>query len=160
MSGGIIPTYFFVDGKLYKRLAIVRSENYVVVFSYDDERQMRFTYDLLRRTYVKAFPLSQTAKLLECKTKEILLFIYKNLVPRPSGRSYHISSRKPDRAFWSEEDLLVLRDTLYEWYSKDKYGKTRRNLPSKSELLAKMHGDSSYYVKAEDGSFVKVWKAV
>lgn len=132
----------------------------MIVFSYSDETKMRFAYDLVRKNYIKAFTIAQTAKLLGRPAKEVHNLIHRNLVPKPTGRSYHIESKRPDQYFWAEADVLVLRDAIYDNAIKDKYGKARIKIKSKSEILAEMHGDSSYYVKAEDGSFVKVWKAI
>jgi len=156
----IVPAYFFLNNKLYKRLAVVKSENYVVVFSYSDETKMRFPYDLIRKTHSKAFTAVQTANILGRSLKEVMNLIHRNLVPRPSGRSYHLSSKRPDKWYWSEEDVLTLRDAMYENSKKNKYGQPTIRLKSKSEVLAEMHGDDSYYMKTEDGTFVKVWKAV
>jgi hypothetical protein len=160
MANPLIPDHFFLDDKLHKRLAVVRSEDYIVTFSYEDEKQMRFSYSLIRKTYKKAFLLKDVGRLLEISPKKILTYVNGNFVPRPKGMSYHIASRRPNRQYWTEEDVLYLRDKIYELAIKDKYGKTRKDIISRASLLAKMHGDSSYYVKTESGDFVKVWKNI
>jgi hypothetical protein len=63
---------------------------------------------------------------------------------------------------WSEQDILNLRDTIFELAPKNKYGEPYANfkLISKADLLSKMREGTSLYVKNEAGEYIKVWRAL
>lgn len=162
MADTLVPNYFFMNDKIYKKLSVVKSEDFITVWSYADERRMRFGYVSTRRNAVKAYDVTEVAKLLERPVSEVLSFIGRGLAPRPSGQTYNISNKKPGPEFWSEDDILYLRDRIYEMTPKKKDGEpfAKFNLVSKAELMAKFTGDDSYYVKDSTGNLVKVWKAI
>lgn len=157
----LVPSYFFLGNKLYKKIRVVKSESYVVAWSYEDERRMRFNYGSVRQEATKAFDLDQVSKLIGKPKSLILSYIQRNLVDCPSGRIYSIKNKKPGKWMWSEQDVLDLRNSIFEMAPKNKYGEPYTNfrLISKAELLSKMREDATYYVKNESGDFVKVWRA-
>lgn len=140
----------------------MKSEDYVVAWSYEDERRVRFNYSSVRREASKAYDVKEVADLMEKRTSDILTMIDRNLVDRPSGRLYSIANKRPGQFMWSESDIFDLRDAMFELAAKNKYGEPHRGfkLISKSELLGKMHEDMSYYVRNEDGEFVRVWRSI
>jgi hypothetical protein len=140
---------------------VVKSQDYIVAWSYDDEKRMRFSYSGVRRESSKAYTMKEVSELIEKSQKEILKLISRNLVDRPSGRLYTIKNKLPGKWMWSESDILALREAIFELAPKNKYGEPFSNftLISKKELLSKLHEDTSYYVKGSDGQFVKVWRA-
>lgn len=157
----LVPSYFFLDEKLYKKIRVVKSENYVVAWSYEDEKRVWITYSVVRREATKAYKLSEVSKLIDKQSSKILSYVKRNLVNQPSGRLYTIKNRRPGEWMWSEADILDLRDSLFELAPKNKYGEPYSNLKliSKAELLTKMRKDTTLYVKNEDGDFIKVWRA-
>lgn len=161
MSMDLVPNYFFIDEKLYKKIRVVKTENYVVAWSYNDEKRVWINYSTVRKSGGKAYDLKQVCELIGKTQTFIMSCIKKNLVNLPTGRVYKISSRLPGKWMWSEHDILELRDSLFEMAPKNKYGEpyTTFKLISKAELLSKMRQDASFYVKNEDGDFVKIWRA-
>lgn len=117
---------------------------------------------MVRREFQKAYTLIETAELIDRKPKEIQMFLKNKLIDKPSGMEYAIASRRPTRLLWSEDDVLELRDRMYELLPKMKDGFPNPNakLSSKAEILEKMNGDISYYIKNADGEHMKVWRAV
>jgi hypothetical protein len=158
----LVPNYFYLDKKLYKKIRVVKSENYVVAWSYEDERRMRFNYSSVRKEASKAFNLDEVSKLIGKRKSHILSYIQRNLVDPPSGRLYSIKNKKPGKWMWSEKDVLDLREAIFDMAPKNKYGEPFVNfkLVSKAELLSRMREDASYYVRNQDGEFVKVWRAI
>jgi hypothetical protein len=158
----LVPNYFFLDQKLYKKIRVVKSENYVVAWSYEDERRMRFNYSSVRQEASKAFNVNDVSELIDKPKSLILSFLQRNLIDYPSGRLYSIKNKLPGRWMWSEQDILDLRETIFEMAPKNKYGEPYSNfkLVSKAELLSKMREDTSYYVRNEKGDFVKIWRAL
>lgn len=157
-----LPTLFFLNGKLHKKLKIIKSENLVVAFCYPDEEHKHYVYSVVLKDFKKAYSLSQVAKLVRRPQVEIFKFLKQKLIDKPSGFEYYISSRKPKQMHWSQQEVLDLRDRLYELAPKgpDGFPSGRYILASKSELLHEINGDISYYVKDQEGGFRKVWRAI
>jgi len=157
----LVPNYFFLKDKLYKKLRVVKSEDYIVAWSYEDEMRMRFNYSSVRREASKAYSLDEVSDLIGRRKSVLLSYLRRNLIDPPSGRLYSIKNKVPGKWMWSEQDVLDLRDAIFEMAPKNMYGEPRVNfkLVSKAELLSKMREDTAYYVKNEQGEFVKVWRA-
>lgn len=162
MADSLVPNYFFMDGKIYKKLSIVRSEDFINVWSYADERRMRFNYSSVRRNATKAYSLREVSEIMERSAQDISMYVSRGFVPKPSGFIYHIASKRPHMLLWSQDDILYLRDRIYEVAPKKQDGTpfARFKLLSKAELLAKLKGDASYYVKDSEGNMVRVWKSI
>jgi hypothetical protein len=157
----LVPNYFFLDEKLYKKIRVVKTENYVVAWSYEDEKRVWLNYSYVRKNSDKAYKLADVSQLIEKSTNYIMSHMQRNLVKRPSGRTYNITSKMPKDFMWSSRDILDLRDSIYDLAPKNKYGEPYSNftLISKAELLNKMHKDVSMYIKNENGEFIKIWRA-
>lgn len=157
-----IPTFFFLDGELYKKIRIVRSENILVAYSFSQEKRMWFNYQQSLRNYQRAYKTKQVAELIEKSEAYINDLIKRNLIDRPSGVSYAIANRRPGPVYWSEDDVLNLRSNLFALARKNKYGEPYKNfkLISEAELLHKMRGGEEYYIRDDKGNFVKVWRAI
>jgi len=158
----LISTYFILNEKLYKKIRIVKSEDYVVVWSYHDEKRMRFSYSGIRREAQKAYSIDQVCELIERPMKQIVNYLDNGLIDYPANRLYHIKSKKPGKYMWSEQEVLDLRDRLYDLTKKNKYGEPYRNfkLISKAALIAKMSNQVSHYIRNQDGEFVQVFRAL
>jgi hypothetical protein len=155
-----VPNYFFLKDKLYKKIRIVKSENYLVCWSYEDEMRMRFNYSSVLREATKAYSVSEVSKLLEKTPGYIWALIGNKIADHPSGRSYN-ANKRPMKWYWSEQDILDLRQAIFDSAPKNEYGEPygKFRLISKVRLLSKMREDTSYYVKNQNGEFVKVWRA-
>lgn len=157
-----LPTLFFLNGKLHKKLKIVKSEDLVVCFCFPDEKQRHYPYSMVRREYQKAFSLYQVARLVKRPPDQVQKFLKNKLIDKPSGFEYHIASRRPKNKYWSQDDALELRDRLYSLAPKNKDGFPASNfvLASRAEMLEEMIGETSYYVRSSDGTYLQVWKAI
>lgn len=149
---------------MHKKLSVIRAQNILVAWNYPEEKRLWYDYSLVRKEYQHAYKIQEVAELVGRTAHTLRVFWDNGLIQQPSGQVYRIQSRKPSSYYWSEDDVLDLRDHLYEFLPKNKHGEPykgkSRELLSKAELLAKMRGDSSYYVKSESGEYVKVWKAL
>lgn len=157
-----VPTYFFLDDVLHKKLRVIVSENVLVAWNYPDEKRLWLDHSWVKKNYQKAYKLVQVAELIGRSKNSLADLLDRKLVRHPSGKAYRIHNRMPSTTYWSEDDVLDLRDQLYALTPKNKYNEPYRGfkLISKAELLAKMRGDSGLYVKNEEGEFVKIWKAI
>lgn len=156
-----MKAFFFLNKEIHKRLLEIPSENVLVAWNFPQEKRIWYDRTHVKREYGNAYMLKEVASLLNEKEYAILQYIKRGIISRPF-KVYEIESRRPKKFLWSEEEILVIRDTLYDLAPKNKYGEPEKRLKliSKGELLAKMRKDNSYYVRGEDGSFVKVWKNI
>lgn len=157
-----IPTYFIVDDNLYKRLNVIVKENIVVCWSFQDEKRLWLNHSYVRKNFGRAYKIAEVASLLNRRVNDIKLLIQNGFASMPKHRAYAISSKKPGAYFWSQDDILELREVFFDISRKNKYGephKTNR-LAGKAEILAKMRGDDAVYIKNVDGQFTKVWRAL
>lgn len=157
-----LPLYFFLNGKLHKRLKIVKTQDVVVAFCFIDEQTMHYRYSMTLKDFQKAYTLREAAALVKRPAKEIHGFMKRKLVDRPSGFSYRMNTKVPMNLYWSQDEIFELRDRLYELLPKGKDGYPLGNyrLASKAELREAINGDISYYVRTPDGEFKKVWRAI
>jgi hypothetical protein len=159
-----IPLYFFLNKVLHKKLSIIRAQNILVAWNYPDESRVWYDYSQVKKGYQYAYKINEVAELVGRSPNSIRTYWNNGLIQHPSGQVYKIHNRKPSVFYWSEDDVLDLRDQIYEILPKNRYGEPFKykgnDLISKAELKAKMRGDTSYYVKSESGEYVKVWKAL
>jgi len=157
-----IPKMFFLDGNLHQKIKVVKSENILVAWNYPREERSHYNYQQVRRRFQCAFDVKQVAELLEEPIIKIKKLLKNNILSRGSGSSYTIATRRPGPVYWSEDDLLDMRSELFAIAKKNVYGEPYAGfkLISEAELVHKIRGGESYYVKNQNGEFVKVWRAV
>lgn len=158
----ILPTLFFLNGKLHKRLKIVRIADTVVAFCYPEEERVQYFYSSTLRSYQKAYTLKQVSALIKRPYVEIQKFLKNKLIEKPSGLEYQIATRRPTRLLWSEDDVFELRDRIYELFPRGKDGFPHHavKLATRAELKQAMRGSTSYFVRNSDGEEVQVWRAL
>ena len=157
-----IPKMFFLDGSLHQKVKTIPSENILVAWNYPREERSHYNYQQARRRFQHAFDVKQAADLLEEPLVKIKRLVINNILSRGSGVSYTIATRRPSTVYWSEDELLDMRAELFAIAKKNVYGEPYAGfkLISEAELLYKIRGGESYYIKNDDGEFVKVWRAV
>lgn len=153
---------FFLDGNLHQKISMIPSENILVAWNYPREERSHYNYQQVRRRYQRAFDIKQVAELTEQSLDRLKKLIKNNILSRGSGSSYTIATRRPGPVYWSEDDLLDLRSEMFAIAKKNAYGEPYAGfkLISEAELVHKIRGGESYYIKNDDGEFVKVWRAV
>lgn len=156
-----IPNYFFLNDKLHKYIKVVRSDNSVVAWCYQDETRLWLPRPLVRQTFKKAYTINQAAKLINIKKPVILELIDKGLVKRPE-KSYDISnnSYRPLISFINEDDMLELRQAAWDQLPKNRFGEPYNDtMANQDELVHRMKlGDDREFRKKGD-EVVKVYKA-
>jgi predicted DNA-binding protein YlxM (UPF0122 family) len=151
---------FFLNDEIHQRLVEIPSENVIVAWSFPQEKRIWYDRSYVRREYGNVYSLKEVSELLNESEVAIFDYIKRGIISRPF-KIYNIETKRPLRFLWSEKEILDIRDKLYDLAPKNKYGEPfKLKLISKGELLSKMRKDNSYYIKGEDGSFVKVWKNI
>lgn len=157
-----LPKLFFLDGRLHSKLKVVLSEDALLAFCYPEEERRHYIYSIVCRRFQNAYSMKETADLVRRPMKEIHALLKNKVLDKPSGFKYDIRTKRPQNWYWSEDDVFDLRDHLYEMVPKDEDGFPRRpyRLASRAELVEKMQGGTSYYVKDQEGNLHQVWKAL
>lgn len=153
---------FFLDGELNKKIRSIRSENILVAWNYPKESRVHYNYQQAKRRLQNAYDVKEVAELLDEPLDRIKKLVRNNILSRGSGASYTIASRRPGPVYWSEDDVLNTRAELFAIAKKNVYGEPYAGfkLISEAELLHKIRGGESYYIRNKDGEFVKVWRAI
>lgn len=157
-----IPGMFFLDGELNKKVRTIPSENVLVAWNFPREARLHYNYQQARKRIQNAYNVKEVAELLEEPVDRIKKLVRNNILSRGSGASYTIATRRPGPVYWSEDDVLDTRNELFAIAKKNVYGEphARFKLISEAELVHKIRGGESYYIRNKDGDFVKVWRAI
>lgn len=153
---------FFLDNELNKKVRTIPSENILVAWNFPKESRVHYNYQQARRRIQGAYNIKEVAELLEEPVDKLKKLVRNNILSRGSGSSYTIASRRPGPVYWSEDDVLITRSELFAIAKKNMYGEPYAGfkLISEAELIHKIRGGESYYIKNKDGEFVKVWRAI
>lgn len=156
----VIPKYFFLNNELHKTEKIIKTQNWIVAFNFEKEERMQYSLSFVAKEFSYAFRTKEIQGLLKYPLKKILIYLDRKMVNGPSGRAYSIATKKPGAVYWSEEDLIELRQKLYDLVpKKNGYPSGQLNLVSHAELMSQMHRDAAYYIKDSNGNLMKVWKS-
>lgn len=152
-----IPTMFFLDDKLYKRIKLVRSDDSVVVFDYKEESRVWLPVPAVLKNYKRAYSITQAANMLSIKSNLIKEAINKDLIKKPV-LAYNPKTFAPMKYYISEDNLMELRDVVWDMLPKNKYGEPFRDIiPSRDDLTARLHGadDRNYVIR--DDEFIQIF---
>ncbi|QLF83326.1 helix-turn-helix DNA-binding domain protein [Rhodococcus phage NiceHouse] len=156
-----IPSFFFLNDKLHKFIKVVRSDNSVVAWCYQDEARLWLPRSLVRQTYKKAYTVPQAARLINCKKNTVYSLIDKGLVKRPE-KSYDISnnSYRPLISYINEDDMLELRQAAWDVLPKNRFGEPYNDvMANEDELIHRMKlGDDREFKRTGD-NISPVYKA-
>lgn len=156
------PLYFYLDGKLHKRLVISRATDSIVTWCYPLGKRVAYTYSDVRARKQPAFYTREVAKMINRSVDSLSIAINNGDIPRPQV-SYGIDeNRHPHAYFWSEQDIM----NAYDHFSTVHRGRPRKDgiikpqsMPTKRELRAIIRNEQILYVKGDDGEFRPVWLA-
>lgn len=154
------PSYFFLDGTLYKVIRIVKTRDQVYAWDFQQAKRVLLSWSWLQRSKEYAFTVAATARLIDRPKKRIELAIRDGLIS-PPHQAYHFKTGNPTGTYYSESHIL----DIHEAFSNMHKGHPRKDginvpsdMPSRQELLNMMDHKIVTYVKTGD-KFVPIWKA-
>lgn len=154
-------TYFYVDGKLYRTLRIIRPQDIMYAWSYLDEKRVAFIYSDVRRRAGKAFTTADVCKMFGKHRVTVERYILRGVIDPPQMAYSLDGNKKPTKYLWSDKDIMALHEYLINVH----IGRPRQDglvipgdYPTKAELRALISSDTVLYVKNEDGEFIPTWK--
>lgn len=152
-----VPTMFFLDDKLYKRIKLVKSDDSIVVFDYEEESRVWLPISAVLKNYKKAYSLAQAANILNVKTGIIKEVINNGEVDKPS-LAYNPKTFAPLKYYISENKMMDLRNAVWEHLPKNKYGEPYRDtIPSPDDLTARLYGQDDRNYVIRDNEFIQIF---
>lgn len=156
------PTkFFYLEGKLYKRLHVNRGEDVLTAWSYPDHKRVGFTYSDIMRRKETAFRTREVAWLINRTVLSIDRAISRGDF-EPPQHEYSLSTGGMKAYYWAEADVLRAHDyfcTVHRGRPRKDGLITPQGLPTKRELRAMMRNEDILYVKTGDGEFKPTWRA-
>jgi len=110
----------------------------------------------------RAVPLGDASRMMNCSTKTMHRAVESGAI-HPPARSYPLDKARPERmkTWWGEHHLLELHDYLMTVHvgrpRKDGLITPSQKYATRAEIIAKMSGSNTLYVKSDDGAFVPVY---
>lgn len=146
--------WFFLGGDLYKKLGADRFKNQMKAFNYREQRPKVLVLSEVKRYKKPAFDARQVGIMLN-RSKRTIIYYIENELYVPQGKSDRDDSTGTGKWWFSDDDVLNLRDVIYE---NCKTAKAPKRLPTREEVRAMTRTKKMLYVQQGD-SFVPVYKA-
>lgn len=146
--------WFFLDGHLYRYMTSNRRENTLKAFDYTEQRVKVLTLSEAKRNRQAAFDTAQVSKMLNRSQRTLYYYMSEGLFV-PSGRSYRPGKYYNTKWWYSEDDVLELRDVIFEH---SRTAKAPMKLPTREEVRAMVRTKKMIYVQEGD-DYVPIWRA-
>jgi len=153
--------YFYVEGKLYKMLRVIKARDEALAWCYDDHQTRLFQWSDVRKRASRGFTAGEVGKMIKRSGRMVHYYIEDGLIAPPK-RTYSLTTGKPGYYIFSEEDVYKIQEIV----SGSHRGRPRKDgvkipapTPSKREIYAQMKYDMTLYVKNKDGEFIPLYAA-
>lgn len=154
---------FFLNGKLHKKLRIVRPEDKIEAWCYPDKRRVVYTYSDVKKNYQPAFSTTEVAEMLGRSPRVIERTVREGVMEPPPMMYTLTRSMHPYAYRWSEQNIMDMHSYLLTRHRgrprKDGKITPQQDLPTAKELRAMIRQEQVLYVRTEDGRFVPTWRA-
>lgn len=157
--------YFFVDDVFYRLDAVDRYLNLakaVVVRNGVEGERVSFVWSDLKRNAGRAYSTQKVGKILRCK-RNIIKRLEKVHGIQPQKVHFKQDDWRGGKCYFSEQQVLdmweIMANTHHGAPRKDEMITQRKGLPTKSEVIAAMHGGEVLYYKDDSGEFVPLFRA-
>ncbi len=154
-----IPRMFYLNGMLHMRIKIVNSDDSVVAWCYQEQNTKWYPRNEVRRNFKKAYTIQAAAALIRVSAARVKGVIDRGMVEIPE-KAYDIATFRPGRYYISEENMLELRQVLWDLLPKNRLGIPHDDtMASEKELEHDMRlGDDREFVVL-DGDIIRIFKA-
>lgn len=154
-----IPEMFFIENKLYEKIKIVKSEDVVVAFDFEEMTRVWLSRPLTSRSCEKAYSVGQAASVIRAKPSTIKDAVRDGLTP-PTVVAYNQNTLKPTGFYFKESDLVELRAAIWELLPKNRYGEPYRDtMASERELKSTLAKENPDLFTVRDGEIIAVFRA-
>ncbi len=154
-----IPDYFFLNGDLHRKIKIVQSDDAVITWHYKMEDRGSYPRSLVRQMYKKAYTIPAAARLMNVSNGKIREVIQRGLIPSPEY-SYNIENYQRLKAYINEDNMLEIRQTLWDLLPKNRFGEPYNDtMTNEKDLLHAMKlGDDREFIVSGD-EVIRIFRA-
>jgi hypothetical protein len=152
--------YFYLNGHLHRVIHVNRGKDLVTAYDFIDHKMKVYPWSDTKRMKQNAFTVTEAAELLGRHRDRIKTWLRNGDIERPQ-QEYSLKTGEPRRYFFSEDDMMELRDFMSSIHigRPRKDGRVTNNrLPTRDEFRAMIQTGRMLYVKEND-EFVPVWRA-
>jgi hypothetical protein len=159
--------YFFLDGKLYKKIRQDRSRDILWAWDFGQEKTVAMILSDAKRKMKNAYDTVEVSQLINRSRSSVLIALMQSKIAKPKMvniKSYPNARGKQWGQYkWSTENILDFHEYLLNVGA----GRPRKDgtlyrgarLPTRGELLAMLRNQPMFYMKTSDGEMVPVWSA-
>lgn len=158
MVNRAIPSMFFLDGFLHKKITVVISDDSVVAWKFQEESRKWYSRNEVRRKFFNAYTIPKAAHLMNINInylKEVL----KNNISLIED-SYDIKTFAPRRSYLSEENMLELRQRVWDTLPKNRFGIPHKDVMTSAKQLEHLMklGDDREFIKLDNDQVVRIFR--
>lgn len=152
-----VPMMFFLDEKLYKKIKLVKSDDSIVAFDFQEEERVWLPVRAVLKNYKRAFTMSQAANMLSVTNGLVREVVNEGKVTSPV-LAYNPRNFAPRGYYISEENMMELRDVIWDLLPKNKYGEPFKDtMPSPDDLKARLHSEDERNYVVRDNEFIQIF---
>lgn len=152
-----VPMMFFLDEKLYKKIKLVKSDDSIVAFDFQEEERVWLPVRAVLKNYKRAFTMSQAANMLSVSNGLVREVVNEGKVTSPV-LAYNPRNFAPRGYYISEENMMELRDVIWDLLPKNKYGEPFKDtMPSPDDLKARLHSEDERNYVVRDNEFIQIF---
>jgi hypothetical protein len=153
-------TVWFLNGDLVRVHHLSRANGIVSIYNINKGQIESCLLSDFKKGRQRAYTVKETAKLVNRNQKYLPDLMKSGLIPLPTGSSVGKVRGWQIRSYYSESQVLEIRDIL----AKQNIGRPRKDglinnnsTPTKQELTRRMGDGILTYTKNSDGEFIPVW---
>lgn len=157
----ILPTYFFLNDEVHRKLHINRGKDLLTAWNYPQDKRVLTSYSTTINRHKTAFTTTQVCKMVNRSRMTIELAMRHGMIERPQ-HTYGLDENKNFYQYmWREEDIMDLLDylaTVHRGRPRKDGQITITDLPTPREVRAMIHDENILYVKQGE-TYVPTWRA-
>jgi hypothetical protein len=162
-SSPVIPgnkKVYFLNGDLVRVHHLNRSNGIMSVYNINKDQIESCLIGDFKKNRERAYTVSETAQLVNRHKKYMPTLMENGSIPLPTGSSKDGVRGWQIRSYYSESQVLAIRDILATYHigRPRKDGLINNNItPTRQELTRRMGDGILTYTRTSDGQFIPVW---
>lgn len=151
---------YFLNGDLVRVHHLNKSNGIMSVYNINKGQIESCLIGDFKKNRKRAYTVTDTAQLVNRHKKSIARLIKLERIPVPTGQSLNKERGWQIRAWYSEDQVMEIRDILatYTQGRPRKDGLINNDItPTRQELTRRMGDGILTYTRTEDGRFIPVW---
>lgn len=160
MESKAIPNMFYLDGKLHKKLSVNIADDNVFAWSYQEEKRKQYSRSHVRQVFKKAYTVSSAANLINTSAATIKEIIRKGMLSVVPENSYDINTYAPLKSYICEDDMLELRQVVWDQLKKNRFGEPYKDtMVSADELTHRMKlNDQREFIRLGKDNVIRIFR--